>query len=248
MWQTKVEWKRKGTRFAVPFCSVSGVPWLEQGWRVFQEFIDDRDFFLWDLSSETKFDRVPVSYPRSAMWLQFFLRQALEVAHRDRVLTDDQIDTVGPLCDEVTWHSMRVTLLDAAVHSKTDDKLIALQANWKDPSQLVLKYARQRKQLSVQMVKDLALQLREQWKPDVETFEIEDVPDVVEPDVPEYVVRSKLPSKALVASDLRCHVRLCSANPTHTLCGRVKLADATSFGPEPPGMVCQHCSNKLKSA
>ena len=72
--------------------------------------------------------------------------------------------------------------------------------------------------------------------------------DVVEPDVPEYVVRSKLPSKALVASDLRCHVRLCSVNPTHTLCGRVRLADTTSFGPEPPGMVCQHCSNKLKSA
>ena len=48
------------------------------------------------------------------MWLQFFLRQASEVAHHDRVLTDDQINAVVPLCDEVTWHSMRVTLLDAA--------------------------------------------------------------------------------------------------------------------------------------
>eukprot|EP00435_Cladocopium_sp_Y103_P061366 s1473_g23.t1 len=47
---------------------------------------------------------------------------------------------------------MRVTMLAEAVKANVDDKIVGLQANWKDPSQLVLKYARQRKELSVAMV------------------------------------------------------------------------------------------------
>ncbi|CAK9012047.1 Uncharacterized protein SCF082_LOCUS11359, partial [Durusdinium trenchii] len=33
VWQTKVERKRKGTRFAVPRCSIAGVEWLDEGWQ-----------------------------------------------------------------------------------------------------------------------------------------------------------------------------------------------------------------------
>ena len=77
------------------------------------------------------------------------------------------------------------------------------------------------------MVKDLASQLREDWKPDDDQFEVEDQPEVVEPEIPEFVVRSTLPSKALVASDLRCHIMLGSVSETHTVCGRMKLSDTT---------------------
>ena len=56
IWQTKVERKRKGTRFAVPKCSVSGADWFSIGWTAFQPFRDDRDFFIWDLKTEKEFD------------------------------------------------------------------------------------------------------------------------------------------------------------------------------------------------
>ena len=50
-------------------------------------------------------------------------------------------------------------MLSAAVEAGVDDKAIGLQANWKDPGPLVLKYARKRKDLSVGMVRNLAAQL-----------------------------------------------------------------------------------------
>ena len=61
VWQTKVERKRKGTRFAVPRCSIAGVEWLDEV-QIFREFLSDRDFFIWDLVSEFEFDTVPISY------------------------------------------------------------------------------------------------------------------------------------------------------------------------------------------
>ena len=45
VWQTKVERKKRGTRFAVPVCSISGRDWLKKGWKLFQPYMSDRDFF-----------------------------------------------------------------------------------------------------------------------------------------------------------------------------------------------------------
>ena len=44
------------------------------------------------------------------------------------------------------------------------DKEIGLQANWKNPSQLVLKYARSRKEISIEMVKRLTKRIASDWK------------------------------------------------------------------------------------
>lgn len=38
VWQTEVERKRKGARFAVPMCSLSDLNWLDIGWKAFQPF------------------------------------------------------------------------------------------------------------------------------------------------------------------------------------------------------------------
>ena len=73
VWQTKVERKRRGTRFAVPMCSVSDANWLEVGWNAFQKYISDRDYFIWALQDETKFSQAPVNYSRSHAWLKHFL-------------------------------------------------------------------------------------------------------------------------------------------------------------------------------
>eukprot|EP00913_Durusdinium_trenchii_P004004 g3708.t1 len=177
VWQTKVERRRKGTRFAVPMCSLAGVTWLEEGWHVFQRFKNDRDFFIWDLVDEGQFDVVPISSERGLPWLRYFLDQALTIALEDHVIDAVDTDFVRAQCAKVTCHSLRVTLLDAAVHAGADDKVIGLQANWKDPSQLVLKYARSRKELSVRMVQDLATVIRESWTPDQESFVVEDEPE-----------------------------------------------------------------------
>lgn len=178
VWQTKVERKRKGTRFAVPLCSLVGVSWLEEGWIAFQQFKDDRDFFIWDLVDEGHFDVVPVSSEKGLPWLRYFLDQALTVALEDHAVELEDFDQVKANCAKVTCHSLRVTFLDAAVHAGADDKVIGLQANWADPSKLVLKYARNRKELSVRMVQDLATEIRESWNPDQDSFEVEDQPDV----------------------------------------------------------------------
>ena len=218
IWQTKVERKRRGTRFAVPRCSLSGIAWLDEGWKIFQVFKTDRDFFIWDLISETEFDLAPISYPKSLPWLRYFAQLAIDVALADGVITHEQAEESTGMCHEITWHSLRATLLSAAVKSQVDDKIIVLQANWKDPSQLVLKYARQRKELSVRMVQDLAAQIRAEWTPDPKEFEVEDDVDVVDPSPCEYVVKSSLPPRALVSSDLRYHIKQTSINSTHTHC------------------------------
>ena len=97
------------------------------------------------------------------------------------------------------------------------------------------------------MVQDLATAIRESWTPDQESFEVEDEPEVVAPAVREYVAKATMPSKALVASDFKYHIMDTVINESHTLCGRLKLSDVVSFGPDAPGMICHHCQTKLKS-
>lgn len=245
VWQTKVERKRRGTRFAVPRCSVSGTDWIQRGWDNFQVYLTDRDFFIWDLKGPNEFDKNPVSYSRSTAWLKFVCTASISHAVKVGMLTDDDSKLLDESVQKITWHSMRVTMLDAAVRSKVDDKLIGLQANWKNPGPLVLKYARQRKELSVAMVRDLASQLREDWVPDVEKFTVEDeVKFVVEPQGVQYVVKSQVPGKTGI-TDLKCHIKNLDIDPEYTLCRRLKLDDAVSVGVNPPSSVCLACSKRI---
>ena len=80
VWQTKVDRKRRGTRFAVPNCSLSGSQWLEIEWRRFKGFSDDRDFFIWDLKTAVEFDTSPITYSRSLAWLKFCVVRSIEMS------------------------------------------------------------------------------------------------------------------------------------------------------------------------
>ena len=104
-------------------------------------------------------------------------------------------------------------MLSAAVEAGVDDKAIGLQANWKDPGPLVLKYARKRKDISVGMVRNLAAQLREQWKPDPEEFTVEDRDDIVEPVVIEYVLKNNASAAKITAADVKFHIFHPAHNP-----------------------------------
>ena len=135
IWQTKVERKRKGTRFAVPKCSVSGADWFSIGWTAFQPFRDDRDFFIWDLKTEKEFDRVPITYTRSMAWMKFLFTRALNLAIKTKCIHDGDREKFEKEIQTITWHSMRVTMLSAAVEAGVDDKAIGLQANWNEVCQ-----------------------------------------------------------------------------------------------------------------
>ena len=136
-------------------------------------------------------------------------------------------------------------MLSEAVKARVDDKIVGLQANWKDPSQLVLKYARQRKELSVAMVKEMADKFRKSWTPNPEEFVVEEEDEeVTEPVVIEFIVKASLPEKALQACDFRCHIFDRRVNESASICGRLKMADAVSVGTQAPGMICQFCKSK----
>ena len=245
VWQTKVERKKRGTRFAVPVCSISGRDWLEKGWKLFQPYMSDRDFFIWELQDEKKFAPAPVTYSRSLAWLKHFLLLALGECVRNDKIALNEVPDLEQAVQAITWHSMRVTMLAEAVKANVDDKIAGLQANWKDPSQLVLKYARQRKELSVAMVKDMASKLRDQWVPDPDLFAVEEEDaEVTEPIVQEFIVKSSIPERALLSSDFRCHIFDRKVFEDKSICGKLRMQDAVSVGSQAPGMICQLCQNK----
>ena len=248
VWQTKVDRKRRGTRFAVPNCSLSGSQWLEIGWHRFKGFSDDRDFFIWDLKTASDFDTSPITYSRSLAWLKFCVVRALEISVKKSHLDPAKGDDLSKGVHSISWHSMRVTLLDAAVKNQVDTKIIGLQANWRDPGPMVLKYARQRKDFSVAMVKKLAKDLRETWTPDADRFEADDDPDVVEPSVAEYVLKDNVSEKALASSDVKFHIINRAINSEFSLCGKIPLGETISFGTEPPGPICKLCETAQNRA
>ena len=177
-------------------------------------------------------------------WMKFLFTRALNLAIKTKCIHDGDREKFEKEIQTITWHSMRVTMLSAAVEAGVDDKAIGLQANWKDPGPLVLKYARKRKDISVGMVRNLAAQLREQWKPDPEEFTVEDREDIVEPVVIEYVLKNNASAAKITAADVKFHIFHPAHNPTQTLCGRLEIADCLSFGAEPPGDVCKICLAK----
>ena len=214
----------------------------------FQPYLGDRDFFIWELEDEKKFAPTPVTYSRSMSWLKHFMLLALGECVRNNMITVNEVPELEKSVQEITWHSMRVTMLAEAVKANVDDKVVGLQANWKDPSQLVLKYARQRKELSVAMVKDMTTKLRDRWVPDPNQFVIEEeAADVTEPIVREFIIKATLPERALVSSDFRCHIFDRRVSSDKSICGRLKITDSVSVGSQAPGMICQLCQSKASN-
>ncbi|CAE7939760.1 unnamed protein product, partial [Symbiodinium necroappetens] len=144
VWQTKVERQKKGTHFAVAKVSASGEEWMEDGWSAASFEMDDRDYFMKEL--------------------EYVLTTAASDGLKRGHISPPDLKQFLQLIQEITWHSCRVTLLAAAVQAQEPDKEIGLQANWNDPSQLVLKYARSRKEISIEMVKTLTKRISSDWK------------------------------------------------------------------------------------
>ena len=69
-WQTKVERKRRGTKFVVPKVGFKDANWLESGWELLCEGDLDRDYWMQELNTAEQFRAAPATYQRSVQWLR----------------------------------------------------------------------------------------------------------------------------------------------------------------------------------
>ena len=238
-WQTKVERKRRGTRFVVPRVGFSQEPWLEKGWELFQASDHQRDFWIPELNSREQFLAAPPSYQRSLQWLKVFCREALQ--KYSTLANDQQLREHATEINKLTAHSARVTLLDAAVHAGRSTEEIGLQANWKNPGPLVLKYTRNRSSVPALMVQQLVRDMTRSEHP------VQEAPDVIFDDPEEKMLQSdqfflKQPAPGTYY-DYRFH---CSQleDPDKVACNKFSLSDCIPMGNQLPDLsvFCKACA------
>ncbi|CAE7358804.1 unnamed protein product [Symbiodinium natans] len=237
-WQTKTERKRRGTKFLVPRVSFSGVEWLQIGWDLFHScFKDnlDRDFWLPELYSADRFAAHPPTYARSLQWLHHLVwRVANENGVSAVVLAEILL---------LTWHSARVTLLDQAVQQGKQPDAIGLQANWKNPGPLVLKYARARTSVPANMIKEIVQEYRQACVPRcIREDDLVDDGIEVEPSIVGFFM--KTPKKG---SSYEYKIHVCAADDLNAIaCGRTTAADCEHIGDLLPDvtLLCKHCARE----
>ena len=75
-WQTKVERKKRGTKFAAPAVSISEEKWFD-AWEIFQATgAKSRDFMLGGIPNWNEMDPEPIKYPRFVQLLQVLVSEA----------------------------------------------------------------------------------------------------------------------------------------------------------------------------
>ena len=172
-WQTKTERTRRGTKFVVPDVAFSKCSWFKDALEMFElEFpLVERDFWIPELDSKSSWRPTPPEYARSLQWL----RHLVFVAGKGDEVAQPILSNITNL----SWHSARVTMLDQAVHFDRSAQEIGVQANWKNPGPLVLKYTCSRSSLPAKMIKELVQEISREFTPECaqEDDEIDDHED-----------------------------------------------------------------------
>ena len=238
-WQTKVERKRAGTRFVVPNIGFSCSTWLEVGWALFKTLPDlDRDFWIPELNTQASFQTVPPTFARTLQWMKFLSRKAVDEARQ--LEKTEQVECAFQI-SKLTMHSCRVTLLDAAVHAGRSTEEIGLQANWKNPGPLVLKYTRNRSAVPALMVKQLVKDLVQESHPAQENEDtlFLDAPDA-DLGILEFFIK-KPSTGSSYEYKYHCNSR---SNEEFTACNKFALTDCSSVGEVLPdtNVLCKACA------
>ncbi|CAL1129875.1 unnamed protein product, partial [Cladocopium goreaui] len=237
-WQTKVERRRRGTKFVVPHVGFKESKWLEEGWNLFSSEDLERDYWMRELNTREEFKNSPASYQRSLQWLKFLAKYALNQKFEGpEVRLKELISTLSSL----TAHSARVTLLDAAVHAGRSTEEIGLQANWKNPGPLVLKYTRNRTSVPAQMVRQLVKDMVEQEHPfEAPADAVLDEVDLCALDEVIFFVKTQ---GSRASHDYRYHCLQVDDDQVMA-CGRIRLEDCTEVGSTLPdvSVLCKHCA------
>ena len=237
-WQTKVERKRAGTRFMVPKVGFKHDRWLETGWDLFLTTERDRDFWIPELNTRNSFMNTAPTHTRSVQWLRAFTHQVTltrtDIPQLERFALCER-------CKSLTAHSCRVTLLDAAVHPGRSTEEIGLQANWKNPGPLVLKYTRNRSSVPATMIKQLVRELVQENHPvleDADTVLVDSAGHDLE--TVEFFMKTPAPGSYY---DYKYHVNSIS-DLSVSACNRVNLQECESVGTSLPSvsLLCKACS------
>ena len=238
-WQTKVDRKRRGAKFAVPKVGFSSAGWLEAGWLLLQKEDLYRDFWVCELNARDSFKSAPPTYQRSVQWLKVLAREALDQAVPDHA--SQEWRDCAQIINSITAHSARVTLLDAAVHAGRSTEEIGLQANWKNPGPMVLKYTRNRSVVPAQMVSQLVQDLVAQHHPATESEDVELIEAVDQDEAQVQFFVKKGPSTS--SGDIRYH---CTAlgDPSKLACGKLVIGNCSPVGVVLPDLsvLCKACS------
>ena len=236
-WQTKVDRKRAGTRFIVPNVGFSQDPWLETGWELLQLFDSDRDYWVHELNTKDMFLERPPSYARTVQWMKVFFHRAVEA---DQTIAPSSRVVIANVVAQLTAHSCRVTMLDAAVHAGRSSAEVGLQANWKNPGPLVLKYTRNRSSVPATMIKELVNEMVKVDHP------IQEDQDTVLDDAADHeVCGTEFFMKAASGRsyDYKFHVN--SLGSLEVLaCGKFPVSECCSVGSELPDIqvLCKACA------
>ena len=239
-WQTKVDRKRVGTRFVVPKVGFARPNWLEVGWELMPSVNFDRDFWIPELNTRSEFIQLPPTYARSVKWLKVFVQQAIVQAPHDAMAEEQKTALIRSMA-ELTAHSCRVTLLDAAVHAGRSTEEIGLQANWKNPGPLVLKYTRNRTAVPATMIKQLVRDLTQE-----EHFVQEDkntvLTDVCDQELEGIQFYIKTPAQGSYY-DYKYHCTVLG-DPESIACSRFDFQDCTAVGSDLPDLsaLCKSCA------
>lgn len=240
-WQTKVDRRRRGTRFAVPAVGFRKQDWLEVGWNLFQVILPgERDYWIPELNTRSSFLDRPPSYLRSVQWMKCLAARAL---HHDAELGSWSKAVALEALSCLTAHSCRVTLLDAAVHAGRSTEEIGLQANWKNPGPLVLKYTRDRSSVPATMIKQLVQDLAQERHPVVEDDNtvLDDVQDTDLAGV-EFFIKAQTKGSSY---DYKYHA-VSFDDQSLTACKKFVIDECTSVGNLLPDLsiLCKGCARQ----
>lgn len=143
--------------------------------------------------------------------------------------------------NKLTAHSARVTLLDAAVHAGRSTEEIGLQANWKNPGPLVLKYTRNRTSVPARMVQHLVKDMLDQDHPLAESDEVLlDIPEGLGSDTPELFLKNPAPGSYY---DYRYHC-VHATDPGKVARNKFLISECSSAGTILPDLsvLCKGCA------
>ena len=234
-WQTKTERKRRGTKFVVPDVAFSNCSWFKDGLEMFEmEFpLVERDFWIPELDSKSSWRPTPPEYARSLQWLHHLVFVAGK--------GDEVAQPILSSITNLSWHSARVTMLDQAVHFDRTAQEIGVQANWKNPGPLVLKYTRSRSSLPAKMIKELVQEISREFTPEC-AQEDDEIDDHEDRDVTLTEFFVKTPEKGS-SYDYKFHV--CSSDSVEEIaCKRAITPEFVHIGsvlPDPK-LLCKVCA------
>ena len=198
------------------------------------------------MKDDFTFSQQPISYHRGVRLLRVILGECL--VFRGTYFDPARLMELTTLVPKVTWHSLRVTLLNAAVHAGVEALPISMQANHAN-TDLVIKYTRDRRHVPLQMVGKLLGDLRQGWIPEAPAGVLADLDHFSEdePDdsAPQFYVQQGLAKFRLIKHP-KFHVTA-KDDLSRLACNKLAISDCSPLGGSTVpdlSVICKSCKKR----